>query len=180
MKYNRRKFIKKVGLITGTLLLFPKCTPAIPPYRIFSSAEMQCLSALCEQIIPADQDPGATDAGIIHYIDKQTAIRFPDEKELFSKGIDALQSYCRSLSGRLFEEFESEKQIEVMKLIERGKLPVDGWNEGDQKSFFRKLLDRTMQGFYGAARHGGNKDYVSYKMMRLDYPLVVGQNRYRQ
>jgi gluconate 2-dehydrogenase gamma chain len=35
-----------------------------------------------------------------------------------------------------------------------------------------------MQGFYGSPRHGGNRDYVSYKMMKLDYPHVIGQNRY--
>jgi gluconate 2-dehydrogenase gamma chain len=42
----------------------------------------------------------------------------------------------------------------------------------------RLAVDRTMQGFYGAPRHGGNKDYASFKMMKLDYPLLVGQNRY--
>jgi hypothetical protein len=35
-----------------------------------------------------------------------------------------------------------------------------------------------MQGFYGSPRHGGNSNYVSYKMMKLDYPHVMGQNRY--
>jgi len=36
-----------------------------------------------------------------------------------------------------------------------------------------------MQGFYGSPRHGGNKNNVSYKMMRLDYPVIIGQNRYK-
>lgn len=180
MPYNRREFIRTTGLIAGSLLLFPKCGPAIPPYRIFSESEMLCLTALCEQIIPADQDPGATDAGVVHFIDKQTAIRFPQEKELFSKGIHALQAYCKSHSGKKFEKFESEKQIEVMQLIERGELPAGEWKADEQKSFFRKLTDRTMQGFYGSPRHGGNKDYASYRMLRLDYPIVLGQNRYRR
>lgn len=180
MKYNRREFIKRAGLISGSLLLLPTCAPAIPPYRIFSENEMLCLTALCEQIIPVDEDPGATDAGVVHFIDKQTAIRFPREKGLFSSGIRALQSYCKFHLERKFEELESEKQIEVMKLIERGELPAGEWKEDEQKSFFRKLIDRTMQGFYGSPRHGGNKNYVSYRMLRLDYPIVLGQNRYRR
>jgi gluconate 2-dehydrogenase gamma chain len=35
-----------------------------------------------------------------------------------------------------------------------------------------------MQGFYGSPRHGGNRNYVSYKMLGLEYPVVMGQNRY--
>ena len=35
-----------------------------------------------------------------------------------------------------------------------------------------------MQGFYGSPRHGGNKDYVSYRMLGLEYPDIIGQNRY--
>ena len=37
---------------------------------------------------------------------------------------------------------------------------------------------RTMQVFYGAPRHGGNKNFMSYKMLGLDMPVVTGQNRY--
>jgi len=35
-----------------------------------------------------------------------------------------------------------------------------------------------MQGFYGSPRHGGNRNYASYKMMGLEYPRLIGQNRY--
>jgi gluconate 2-dehydrogenase gamma chain len=63
--------------------------------------------------------------------------------------------------------------------MEKGKLPLDDWGEMKQEQFFGKLVDHTMQGFYGSPRHGGNKDYMSYTMMGLEYPLVVGQNRYK-
>jgi gluconate 2-dehydrogenase gamma chain len=65
-----------------------------------------------------------------------------------------------------------------MEQMEAGKLPEEFWTEVNQRSFFNMLLDHSMQGFYGSPRHGGNKNYVSYKMMKLDYPHVLGQNRY--
>ena len=37
-----------------------------------------------------------------------------------------------------------------------------------------------MQGFYGSPRHGGNRNYASYRMLGLEYPPVLGQNRYRE
>jgi gluconate 2-dehydrogenase gamma chain len=40
------------------------------------------------------------------------------------------------------------------------------------------VLDHTRQGFYGSPRHGGNRDYASYRMLGLAYPNLIGQNRY--
>lgn len=177
--YNRREFIKQLGLVYGSILLIPGCTSNRSSFRIFTTDEAACLTALCEQIIPTDEYPGATDAGVIHFIDKQTQIRFPEDKAIYQKGIASLQSSCKETYGYLFEQLETSVQIEVMKNMEQNKLPVTHWTENGQSEFFNLVLTRTMQGFYGSPRHGGNKDYVSYRMMKLDYPLLIGQNRYR-
>jgi gluconate 2-dehydrogenase gamma chain len=62
--------------------------------------------------------------------------------------------------------------------MESGELSGQEWGTVDQRRFFKTLLDHTMQGFYGSPRHGGNCNYVSYKMMKIDYPHVIGRNRY--
>ena len=179
MNYTRRDFIRKMGLLYGSVLLYPSCTSNVTPYRVFTKAEAECLIALCEQIIPADQDAGATDADVITYIDRQTYLRFPNQLPTYQKGIAALQATCQEEHGMSFEKMDASRQIETMKQLEQGKLPAAHWEDISQQSFFSLVVSRTMQGFYGSPRHGGNKDYVSYRMLRLDYPLVVGQNRYR-
>ena len=178
MKHKRRDFIKKAGFFYGSILLYPSCNSDVTLYRVFTGDEADCLIALCEQIIPADQDAGATDAGVIHFIDRQTSMRFPDNLPVFQKGIAALQTTCKGLYHLLFEQLDEVVQIETMKSMEQGRLPAEYWAEIDQQSFFNLVLNRTMQGFYGSPRHGGNKNYISYRMLKLDYPLVVGQNRY--
>ena len=180
MRHNRRDFIKRIGLISGSLLLLPACSyQTKKTYRILSDNEASCLIALCEQIIPADEDPGATDAGVINFIDKQIALRFPEEKDFMKKGVDALQASCQALHKRKFEELDFDTQTTVVASMENNQLPDEFWSEINQKAFFDKIVLRTRQGFYGMPRHGGNKDYVSYRMLKLDYPLLVGQNRYR-
>jgi gluconate 2-dehydrogenase gamma chain len=180
MKQNRRDFIRTLGFAYGSILLAPACsTSSGPCYRVFTIPEADCLIALCEQIIPADHDPGATDAGVIHFIDKQTSLRFPDDLKTFRQGIASLQAFCHSKYGKLFEKLDGTIQEGILKEMEQNKLPGEYWEEIGQTVFFRLVLNRTMQGFYGSPRHGGNKDYVSYRMMKLDYPLLTGQNRYR-
>ena len=178
MEYNRREFVKTLSLAYGSLLLAPSCLSRASVYRVFTNEEASCLIALCEQIIPADQDPGATDAGVINFIDKQAAERFPDDLPVFKQGVFSLQSFCKAQHGKLFDQLESTVQIEIMKGMEDNKLPKEYWENTSQSSFFNLVLRRTMQGFYGSPRHGGNKNFVSYRMMKLDYPLLIGQNRY--
>lgn len=180
MKYNRREFIKQMGLATGGILLLSKCTPTASRYRVFTYDEAACLIAICEQIIPGDKDPGATEAGVIKYIDKQADIRFPEDKELMKNGVSSLQSYCRGKYQKNFEKLDFDLQTTILQDLEGGKLPKEYWQNVDQISFFTRMHLRTMQGFYGPPRHGGNKDYASYRMLKLDYPLLIAQNRYRK
>ena len=178
-RYNRNEFIKILGLTFGNVLLIPACSSDVSNYRVFSNKEADCLIALCEQIIPADQDGGATEAQVIHFIDKQTALRFPHDLRTFRQGIASLQTTCKALYNKAFEQLEIPVQIEIMNKMEKNELALNYWQEVRQSSFFDLILNRTMQGFYGSPRHGGNKNYTSYKMLKLDYPIVIGQNRYR-
>ena len=36
--------------------------------------------------------------------------------------------------------------------------------------FFELVRDHSMQAYYGSPIHGGNRNKISYKMMKLDYP----------
>jgi len=65
-----------------------------------------------------------------------------------------------------------------MKLMEKNKIDDVSWKK--TSNFFRMLLKHTMQGFYGSPIHGGNKDYMSFNMLRMEYPLNIGQNRYKK
>lgn len=179
MNFNRRRFIKLSGLALGASAFAVSCKIDFPGYYFFTQEEALCIIAICEQFIPADEDPGATDAGVIHYIDNQLSGFFKSQQELYRNGIAAIQKSCMNLHGCKFEELESAKQIAFLEDMEEGKLEGEEWKEIRQGNLFNTILNHTMQGFYGSPRHGGNKDFVSFTMMGMEYPQVVGQNRYR-
>ncbi|MDR1344795.1 MAG: gluconate 2-dehydrogenase subunit 3 family protein [Tannerellaceae bacterium] len=177
---DRRQFIKQSVALSGCLLL-PACrrSPHARLYRTFSPEEAGCLIALCEQVIPADDTPGATDAGVIFYIDTTVARYFPETVSRYKTGIASLQTYCLREHGSSFETLAQSVQTDIMKRMDTGDFPSeDGWEGVSPKSFMSMLTEHTMQGFYGPPRHGGNRNYASYRMLKLDFPLVVGQNRY--
>ncbi|WP_319592402.1 gluconate 2-dehydrogenase subunit 3 family protein [uncultured Draconibacterium sp.] len=176
---NRRDFIKTASIAYGSILFFPSCLTSPGAYRFFTDEEANCIIAFCEQIIPADESPGATSAGIIHYIDKQLSGVFHYDQTSYRNGIKNLQNYCTKKFGKKFEAIEFGQQTNILSSMEAGELTTEDWPDGNASSFFNLILSHTMQGFYGSPIHGGNKNYMSFEMLRIDYPLVIGQNRYR-
>lgn len=178
-EFNRRDFIKSAGLAFGSVLLFPSCLKQTSAYRFFTPEEAKCIIAFCEQIIPKEESPGATDAGVIYYIDRQLSTIFNYDQETYRNGIKNLQAYCTKMSGKSFESLVPPEQVKIMKMMESNQISGTEWPQGKPSEFFNLILSHTMQGFYGSPIHGGNKNYMSFDMLRIDYPLVIGQNRYR-
>lgn len=179
IKPNRRDFIKTAGLAFGSVLLFPSCLKQTTGYRFFTKEEAGCIISICEQFIPKDQSPGATDAGVIFYIDRQLSSVFHYDQDTYREGIKNLQAYCKENYKAAFELMGSDDQLKVLNAMEANQIGEDQWPKGKPAEFFNLVLSHTMQGFYGSPIHGGNKDYMSFEMLRIDYPLVIGQNRYR-
>jgi gluconate 2-dehydrogenase gamma chain len=59
--------------------------------------------------------------------------------------------------------------------MDKGQARQDCWKVVSAKSFFDLVVSHTMQGFYGDPRHGGNRERVSWRMLRLPYPPVRGR-----
>jgi gluconate 2-dehydrogenase gamma chain len=178
MNSTRRDFIHQISLACGSVMFIPACSGYNSVWRFFSETEAKTIIAFAEQIIPRDQDAGATDANVINFIDKQLVGPYTRFQEMYRKGIPAIENSAQKLFSKTFSELEFGIQTDFMNQMEKGELPEEFWKDANQKSLFRLILDHTMQGFYGSPRHGGNKNYVSYKMMKLDYPHIMGQNRY--
>jgi gluconate 2-dehydrogenase gamma chain len=178
MDTSRREFLHQLSLACGSILFIPACAGYDSPWRFFTEKEARTVIAFSEQIIPADKDPGATDAHVINFMDKQLVGPYTRFQDIYRKGIPAIENSSERILRKPFYELEWDEQTHFMEQMEAGNLPGEYWEEVNQRSFFNMLLDHTMQGFYGSPRHGGNKNYVSYKMMRLDYPHVLGRNHY--
>ena len=185
---SRRTAIKvaAVGLIGGAMgagtsaLITRVSREKSSPYRFFSVAEADLLSAICEQIIPGDDAPGATDAGVIHFIDHQLGGRLKRHQSTYRRGLESFRQTCLAEFKAPFTDLSPDQKLAVLRRLEAGKTQKDSWSDPSAPQFFRLVVSHTMQGFYGPPRHGGNRGYASYRMLGLDYPQVIGQNRPRR
>ncbi|MCX6954775.1 MAG: gluconate 2-dehydrogenase subunit 3 family protein [Verrucomicrobia bacterium] len=184
---SRRTVLKlaAVGFVGGvvglgsTAALTRYRRPPPPGYRFFTAAEGALLIEICEQLIPRDDAPGATDTGAIWYIDRQLCGRFAAQQPLYRRGLESFRLTCVQEYKKTFAELSTDEKIAALRAIEAGRAPKALWSTPTPSAFFNVVLAHTMQSFYGSPRHGGNRGFASHRMLGLDYPQLVGQNRYR-
>jgi gluconate 2-dehydrogenase gamma chain len=176
---SRRQFSKMVALGTGSILLLSRCTSSGPLWRFFTNQEAQLMNTLADQIIPPDEWPGGSESGVTNFIDKQLTGPYTRFQSPYRKGLTGIQETCSMLYQKKFEDLSFENQTTFLEMMESGKTPGTVWREGFDREFFELFRDHSMQSYYGSSRHGGNKNNTSYKMLQLDYPVIIGQNRYK-
>jgi gluconate 2-dehydrogenase gamma chain len=147
-------------------------------WHFFTPDEALMVEAISEQIIPADQDPGAKQAGVVYFIDRQLVGPYQRFQAKYRNGLRCLTATCQQQFQKNFEALAWDDQTKLLRSLEASRVPKELWKDPSAVEFFGLLRDHSMQGFYGSPRHGGNRGYASYKMLGLEYPRVIGQNRY--
>jgi len=116
-------------------------------------------------VIPGDQDPGAAQAGVVHYIDRQLTGKFREHRKIYRASLAAVDH----LAGGNFAEAPVERQNAILHQMER---------DPAIRPFFDLVIAHSMQGFYGNPRHGGNRDFASWRMLHIPAAPVRGRDHY--
>lgn len=136
-------------------------------WEFLSDEEAGTLGAICDQIIPADEFPSASQAGVLNYIDRQLIRHYCRHKTAYKRGLEEAQSLSRKRFSRNLNALSSQQQFEIVNEL----FEVD-------RPFFELVRSHTFEGYYGSPRHGGNRDAVSWRMLGLAEPPVRGRAQY--
>jgi gluconate 2-dehydrogenase gamma chain len=158
-----------------SILAQPRRGTARVSLRYFTTAEARIVTAAAERIFPKDANgPGATDAGVVIYIDRQLAGPYGRDKYRYTKAPFAASSaehgyqgaenprqvYRAGLAGLAgFEALTADEQIAKLTSIER-------------THFFSLLRAHTIEGVFCDPAHGGNKNLVGWKLVGFPGPQM--------
>ena len=163
---TRRQFVA-VGAL-GSAAIAVGCTAGREGnWDFLSDAQARTLTAICDQIIPADDFPSASQAGVLTYIDKQLVRHFRRHQDAYRDGLEQAEAISRKRFGQDLAALASKQQFEVVNAIEQ-----------QYPDFFNLVRSHTLQGYYGSPRHGGNRNAVSWRMLGLDEPPLSGRAQY--
>lgn len=202
MKLIRRDFFRLALVNVGSLGLLGKpgriyalaqasqnTGSRAPGFLFFNPKQVGLLEAVCNQIIPPDDYPGAKDAGVVNFIDRALGNWAPQHRWDYVAGLEAIDESSQLMFGRSFVDLNWDQQTKVLEEIEKGSAPGKIWTtfhigrgvagvyrgDGDsedssQREFFALVVRHTMQGYYSDPQYGGNRNAASWKM--LNYVLA--------
>jgi gluconate 2-dehydrogenase gamma chain len=172
---KRRKFLITTATVPAATV---SCSRPARTWRFLTDGEAGTIAALADQIIPPDQDPGGAEAGVADFIDLQLCGHYRPQRKFYRAGLASLNRTCMKLHGRQFAALSGPEQLSLLQALEKKQVPAELWTDIGPADFFRMVVDHTMQAYYGDPRHGGNKDYASYKLLGISTPPVRGRDQY--
>lgn len=130
----------------------------------FNDFEARTVEAIAERIVPGgDGDIGATDAGVVYYIDRAVAGFSTSLQTVYRLGLRELDVYCRQKHGGSFVLLGGEGQDVV---VRRFLGPESGGAAAAHKSAGEDDYD-----FDGSSEHPGHSA-APLRSRALDRPLL--------
>ncbi|MFA7506084.1 MAG: gluconate 2-dehydrogenase subunit 3 family protein [Burkholderiaceae bacterium] len=191
MDANRRAFL--AGLAAGGIAA---AVPALaannrqrvaagesPQYFYLTLPEAAFLTAFVDELIPADDYPSASEAGVIEFIDLQLATGYgagerlyldgPHETGTESQGYqlgltparlyrEGIRGIDDSLDGASFATLSPPARQELIAALEAGERDA---GEVPGKRFFTEVRQNTIEGYFADPVYTGNRDAVGWKMI---------------
>lgn len=163
---TRRQFTV-AGALVGVVSIAGCRSGDAVGWDFLNERHARILSALCDQIIPADDFPTASQAGVVVYIDRQLARHYSVHQDVYRDGLEQADEISRQKFNCSFVQAAAVQQHQITLQLEQ-----------DNRAFFDLLRQHTMEGYYGSPRHGGNRDAISWRMLGLDEPPLRGRPQY--
>ena len=126
------------------------------PYRptYFSEPEYQTIEILAELIIPADETPGAKEAGVSEFIDFMAAHGEREIQQPLREGLARLDAAAQSEHAMPFGRLSHEQQTAMLEQLAASS------KKAEDRTFFLLIRRYTVMGYY-TSRVG---------LQELDYP----------
>jgi gluconate 2-dehydrogenase gamma chain len=160
---SRRRFLSSTGALTSASLLRigtpslmaiaqAACTAKqeTAPFSVLSSADAADLEAISARILPTTDTPGASEAGVIYFLDRALG----DELAPMLPSMLSSLAELNAGSGR-FSGLTAAEQDKLLTSIEDGK-------------FFDDMWRFTIFGFFAMSSYGGNKDNIAWDLIGFE------------
>jgi gluconate 2-dehydrogenase gamma chain len=130
----------------------------------FNHDDAATIAAFTERLMPGAPDkPGASDAGVLNYIDLALSGAYSELQDFYRRGLAQLDAYCRKTHNGPFQRLSAAHQDDVIAALEEGKATGFTWPTAQE--FFNTVRTHTMEGMFADPLYGGNKDFAGWRLV---------------
>ena len=130
----------------------------------FNDDDAATMAAFTERLWPAAPGkPGATEVGVLNYIDLALAGAYVDQQDFYRRGLAQLDAYSTAAHGKPFVQLDAAMQDDVVRALEQGRATGFAWPSA--QAFFNTVRTHTMEGMFADPVYGGNKDFAGWRLV---------------
>lgn len=138
------------------------------------TSEMQALlEAVSDRLIPVDEWPSATAAGVMTYLERRAAQDPAHWNEVIVPGLRELKEWSIERHGMSFAELSADLQDGLLGELEQDRF---GDHPVQARPFFDALLNLVVEGYYGSPEAGGNREARSWEMIGFRAGPIPGSD----
>src|SRR5215469_13168446 len=159
------------ALVAAATHAYQAAKSAAPPkFEFFTTEEAREVEALAARIIPSDDTPGASEAGVVYFIDRGLTTFAVADQKTYREGLPELQARVTEMfpGTSKFSALTPEQQDEVLHSFDeqspRGRQRRFRPSQGAQ-NFFETLRQHTIAAFLIDPDYGGNGDGAGWKVI---------------
>ena len=146
------------------------------PLRFFTEEEARVVAAATARIFPTDDaGPGATEAGVVIYIDRQLAGPYGKDRYRYTSGPFEAGIPEQGYQGKESPRETYRAGCALLKGF--ADLPAEGQDarleEIEKTRFFQLLRQHTIEGMFCDPMHGGNAGLVGWQMIGFPGPYMT-------
>lgn len=125
-------------------------------FLVLASGEAADFAAIAARIIPTTATPGATEAGVIHFIDMAFADAMSADLGDARRGLAEFTAALADAGHRgQFSQLSEDEQDAFLRTQESG-------------DFFGMLRGMTIFGFFAMSSYGGNQNNIGWELIGFD------------
>jgi gluconate 2-dehydrogenase gamma chain len=188
-RLSRSELLKRAGVVGAAAAVPAAVAPdaALAKAELAELRQMKALSpgdastiaAFCERLIPSDATgPGAKEANVVRYIDRALAGDLRAFRPAYVAAVKAINAYSQSRFGAEFRAITTAQQDAILTDMDLNRTTQVAGASTPQfvpnaKAVFEMIRTHAVQGMFGDPAHGGNVNFVGWKLVRFPGPRLV-------
>lgn len=185
----RRDFLKTMGSAVSAAWIsaqWPAITAAaqhahqavnsqrVVTFEVLTAEQAREVIAIAARIIPTDEDPGATEAGVVYFIDRALKTFASDDRAAYVAGLKDVNDLTVEMfpNAKSFSAASTTEQDQVLTELSKDQKSAGRSMRrvltGGRGDFFPVIWGHTLMGYLADPEAGGNRDYAGWKVIGRD------------
>ena len=162
-----RRALLRWSALTGVSLALLQRKAGAEEGIALEPSRYRALDAATARILPSGEGPGAREAKVMRFLDRQLAGELRPLLPALTACAALLDQWSQRQYQHPYADIDISAQDAILRQLSRGEIPAPGF---PQKEAYLALHTLTLEGFLSDPAHGGNDQMIAWRALGVSAP----------